>query len=54
MDHLEAIVRTRVVRLPLRRAHCGAQRQATDPTHAVDADFHLAPLLINIFRIVEL
>jgi hypothetical protein len=38
VHHLQPVAGARVVRLPLGRAHRGAQRQAADAAHAVDAD----------------
>jgi hypothetical protein len=40
VHHLQAVGTARVVVRALGRAHRGAQRQAADATHAVDADFH--------------
>src|SRR5690606_32288235 len=53
VDHFQAVARARVVRLPLCRTHRGAQRQAADAAHAVDANFHVTLQLIKLFRKFE-
>ena len=40
MDDVQTVIGTRIIRRPVQAAHGGAQRQATDPSHAVDADAH--------------
>ena len=53
VDHFQPVARARVVRLPLCCTHRGAQRQAADAAHAVDANFHVTLQLIKLFRKFE-
>ena len=50
VHHLQAVAGARVIRWPFGCAHRGAQGQAADAAHAVDADFHVNSY---ISRIVE-
>ena len=40
MDDVQTVIGTWVICRPIQAAHGGAERQAADPSHAVDADAH--------------
>jgi hypothetical protein len=52
MDHLEPIVAARIAFWALCGAKSGPQRQASNPTHAVDANFHrVCPIYLFVFSV---
>jgi len=55
MEHFEAVAGSWIVAGPLCGAHCCAQGQTSDPSHAIDAYFHTKlPVYFDVSTIVEL